>query len=104
MCTVSGCSCSEFNQKLTKSDSTVELVEQSLANIILVACDVRNLQLQGGSLNVADDSCRVLLRDSSSDYINASHVEYIVRDANIEVTRCHYIATQVLLCYVVIFQ
>jgi len=54
------------------------------------------LQLQGGLLNVADDSCRVLLRGSSSDYINASHVEYVVRDANVDVTRCCYIATQVL--------
>jgi len=49
--------------------------------------------------DAADDSCRVVLHGSSSDYINASHVEYIVRDDNDhDVSACRYIATQVHVC------
>ena len=66
--------------------------------------EIRNSlrQPQGVSLNVADDSCRVVLKDSSSDYINASHVEYIVRSAE-DIARCRYIATQVQLSSSCIF-
>ena len=44
---------------------------------------------------VVDDSCRVVLQGSSTDYINASHVEYAIRSEDAEITRCQYIATQV---------
>jgi len=44
---------------------------------------------------VTDDSSRVLLRGSSSDYINASHIEYVVHDDEVAVAKCRYIATQV---------
>ena len=36
-----------------------------------------------------------MLRDSSNDYISASHIEYMVCNDDVAVTKCHYIATQV---------
>jgi len=52
-------------------------------------------RLRGGPLIVADDSCRVVLRGSDSDYVNASHIEYVIRNTDVDITSCRYIATQV---------